>query len=137
VTSTRVELAWVSGQRFAITDASGLSSTLDGDTESGFSPTEALLSSLGACMGIDVVIILEKMRVGIKGLEGLSITVEGERVAEPPRYFHRMRLQFRIRGDVPRDKAERAVKLSFEKYCSVFHTLRNDIDIDTVIELVE
>ncbi len=79
-------------------------------------------------MGIDVVIILEKMRVG---LEGLSITVEGERVAEPPRYFHRMRLQIRIRGDVPRDKAERAVKLSFEKYCSVFHTLRNDIDIDT------
>ena len=128
MTSTRVELAWVSGQRFETTDASGLSSTLDGDTESGLSPTEALLSSLGACMGIDVVIILEKMRVG---LEGLSITVEGERVAEPPRYFHRMRLQFRIRGDVPRDKAERAVKLSFEKYCSVFHTLRNDIDIDT------
>ena len=128
MTATRVELAWVSGQRFETTDASGLSSTLDGDTESGFSPTEALLSSLGACMGIDVVIILEKMRVG---LEGLSITVEGERVAEPPRYFHRMRLQFRIRGDVPLDKAERAVKLSFEKYCSVFHTLRNDIDIDT------
>ncbi len=132
--NTRVELAWVSGQRFDTTDASGLSLTLDGDTESGFSPTEALLSSLGACMGIDVVIILEKMRVG---LEGLSITVEGDRVAEPPRYFHRMRLRFRIRGDVPRDKAERAVKLSFEKYCSVFHTLRNDIDVDTVIDLVE
>ena len=134
MTATRVELAWVSGQRFDTTDASGSSLTLDGNTESGFSPTEALLSSLGACMGIDVVIILEKMRVG---LEGLSITVEGDRVAEPPRYFHRMRLQFRIRGDVPRDKAERAVKLSFDKYCSVFHTLRNDIDIDTVIELVE
>ena len=137
MTTTRIELAWVSGQRFDATDASGSSLTLDGDTESGFSPTEALLSSLGACMGIDVVVILEKMRVGIKGLEGLSITVEGERVAEPPRYFHRMRLRFRIRGDVPRDKAERAVKLSFDKYCSVFRTLRNDIDIDTVIELVE
>ena len=133
MTSTRVELAWRSGQRFDATDASGSSSTLDGDTENGFSPTEALLSSLGACMGIDVVIILEKMRAG---LEGLSITVEGERMAEPPRYFHRLRLQFKIRGDVPRDKAERAVKLSLEKYCSVFHTLRNDIDIDTVIELV-
>ena len=134
MTTTRVELAWVSGQRFDTTDASGSSLTLDGNTESGFSPTEALLLSLGACMGIDVVIILEKMRLGLKGLkglEGLSITVEGERVAEPPRYFHRMRLRFRIRGDVPRDKAERAVKLSFEKYCSVFHTLRNDIDIDT------
>ena len=134
MTTTRVELAWASGQRFDAADASGSSLMLDGDTESGFSPTETLLSSLGACMGIDVVNILEKMRVG---LSGLSITVEGERVADPPRYFHRMRLRFRIRGPVPRDKAERAVKLSFEKYCSVFHTLRNDLDIDTVIELVE
>jgi len=134
VTSTRVELAWRSGQRFDATDASGSCSNVAGATENGFSPTEALLSSLGACMGIDVVIILEKMRAG---LEGLSITVEGERVAEPPRYFHRMRLQFRIQGDVARDKAERAVKLSLEKYCSVFHTLRNDIDITTAIELVD
>ena len=131
---TSVELAWVSGQRFDITNASGSSSTLDGNTESGFAPTEGLLSSLGACMGIDVIVILEKMRVG---LEGLSIRVDGERVAEPPRYFRRLRLQFRIRGDVPRDKVERAVNLSFEKYCSVFHTLRNDIEIDTVIELEE
>lgn len=134
MTATRIELTWASGQRFDATDASGSSLTLDGDTESGFSPTTALLSSFAACMGIDVVVILERMRVGLKGL---SITVEGERVAEPPRYFDRMHLRFRIRGEVPRDKAERAVKLSFEKYCSVFHTLRNDIDIDTVIELVE
>ena len=134
MTSTRIELTWAAEQRFDATDASGASLTLDGDTKSGFSPTEALLSSLAACMGIDVVVILEKMRVGF---QGLSITIEGERMAEPPRYFNRMRLQFRIRGGVPRDKAERAVKLSFEKYCSVFHTLRNDIDIDTVIELAE
>ena len=134
LTATRIELTWASGQRFDATDASGSSLTLDGNTKSGFSPTEALLSSFAACMGIDVVVILERMRVGF---EGLSITVDGERVAEAPRYFNRIRLRFRIRGDVPRAKAERAVKLSFDKYCSVFHTLRNDIDIDTVIELVE
>ena len=134
MTTTRIELTWASEQRFDATDASGSTLTLDGDTKSGFSPTEALLSSLAACMGIDVVVILEKMRVGF---QGLSITVAGDRVAEPPRYFNRMRLQFRIRGDVQLEKAERAVKLSFEKYCSVFHTLRSDIDIDTVIELAE
>jgi len=128
---TRVDLAWISGQRFDVTSTSGLSATLDGTHESGLAPTEALLASLGACMGIDVVVILEKMRVS---LEGLSLVVEGERHETPPRYFHRMRLQFRIRGDVPRDKAERAVRLSFDKYCSVFHTLRKDIDIETVIE---
>ena len=134
MTATRIELTWACEQRFDATDTSGSTLTLDGDSESGFSPTAALLSSLAACMGVDVVVILEKMRVGFRGL---SITVEGTRMAEPPRYFNRMRLQFRIRGDVPLEKAERAVKLSFEKYCSVFHTLRSDIDIDTVIELAE
>lgn len=130
---TRVHLSWISAQRFDATNASGLVLSLDGNKSDGFSPTEALLSSLGACMGIDIVIILEKMRTG---LEGLSMSIEGERVAEPPRHFDRMRFRFRIQGDVPRDKAERAVRLSFEKYCSVFHTLRKDIDIvaETVIE---
>lgn len=131
--ATSVELAWVSGERFDVTNASGSKSTLDGGTHTGFAPTEALLSSVGACMGIDVVLILEKMRTR---LEGLSITVDGERAPEPPRYFRRMRLRFEIRGDVPRDKAERAVSLSLDKYCSVFHSLRNDIEVDTVVELV-
>ena len=129
--TTRVELEWVSGQRFDATSAKGSSTTLDGNTEAGLAPTEALLSSLGACMGIDIVVILEKMRVG---LEGVSVTVEGERHEEPPKYFHSLRLVFRVRGDVPRDKAERAVNLSYEKYCSVFHTLRSDIDVETVLE---
>ena len=83
-------------------------------------------------MGIDVVMILEKMRVGF---QGLSVSIDGERVAEPPRYFDRVRILFRVRGDVPRDKAERAVRLSFEKYCSVFHTLRQDIDIVAETEI--
>ena len=129
--SAKVALEWVSGERFDVTSGSGLSTTLDGNKEAGLAPTEALLSSVGACMGIDVVIILEKMRTG---LEGLSVSVEGERQEDPPRYFHSLRFVFTIRGDVPRDKAERAVNLSFEKYCSVFHTLRNDIDVETVIE---
>lgn len=130
---TRLDLAWTSDQLFSVTDASGRKLILDGNKAEGFSPTEALLSALGACMGIDVVIILEKMRAGF---EGLSLTVEGERVAAPPRHFNRIRLSFRVRGDVSPDKAERAVRLSLEKYCSVFHTLRPDIDIvtETIVE---
>lgn len=129
--ATKVELEWVEGQRFDATNASGRGSTLDGDREAGFAPTEALLSSLGACMGIDVVVILDKMRVD---LEGLRVIVEGEREENPPKNFRRLRLVFSVQGNVPRSKAEHAVQLSFDKYCSVFHTLRNDIDVETVIE---
>ena len=133
-TDRRIELEWVSGQRFEAKADNGLETTLDGDRKDGFSPMDSLLSSLCACMGIDVVMILEKMRTGFTGLR---ISIEGERAEEPPRYFRRVRMHFFIRGNVPRDKAQRAVDLSFEKYCSVFHSLRKDIDVDTTIDIQE
>lgn len=130
--TVRIDLVWGAGQRFDAMDDQGISIALDGERRSAPSPTETLLASLGACMGIDVVMILEKMRTK---LEELRIAVEGDRAEEPPRYFERIRLRFEIRGDVPRDKAERAVKLSFDKYCSVFHTLRKDLEVETEIEI--
>ena len=125
-----IELQWVSGQRFEAKSDDGLAATLDGERNEGFSPVDALLASLGACMGIDVVIILEKMRTGF---EGLRVSVEGTRMEEPPRYFTHVRLYFEIKGPVPRDKAQRAVDLSLEKYCSVFHSLRKDLVVDAEI----
>lgn len=130
--ATRVTLSWASGERFDAENAAGLGLTLDGDGELGFSPTESLLAAFCACMGIDVVVILEKMRLA---LAGVHITVDGERMPDPPRYFHRLRVHFRVEGDVPRDKVERAVRLSYDKYCSVFHTLRRDLDIETIIDV--
>jgi len=131
--TTRIDLAWAGGQRFDAQDDAGVRLTLDGERRSGVSPTEALLSSLGACMGIDVVMILEKMRTD---LQELRISIEGDRPEDPPRYFRRLHIRFEVRGDVPRDKVERAVKLSFDKYCSVFHTLRKDLEVETSIATV-
>lgn len=130
----RIELEWVAGQRFVAKSDNGLETTLDGDRKDGFSPMDSLLASLCACMGIDVVMILEKMRTGFTGLR---ISIEGERVAEAPRYYRRVRMHFEIQGGVPRDKAQRAVDLSFEKYCSVFHSLRKDLVVDTTIDIQE
>ncbi len=130
----RIELEWVSGQRFEAKSDNGLETTLDGDRKDGFSPMDSLLASLCACMGIDVVMILEKMR---SGFTGKSVSIEGDRMEEPPRYFHHIRMHFQIQGTVPRDKAQRAVDLSFEKYCSAFHSLRKDLVVDTTIEIQE
>ena len=77
-------------------------------------------------MGIDVVLILKKMRVDI---DGLVITAQGERNDDPPRYFRKIELEFTVTGSVPKARLERAIGLSFEKYCSVFHTLRADLDV--------
>ncbi len=128
-----VTLSWQSGQAFSAVSGSGHSVTLDGNVEDGQSPMEALLSALGGCMGIDIVHILEKMRVPFGAL---AIEVEGTRRESEPRSFHRIVLRFRFTGAMPADKAARAVELSLDKYCSVFHSFRTDIDVATEIDIV-
>lgn len=128
----RVELRWLEGQSFEANNPEGASLPIDGDANRGFSPMQSLLASVAGCMGVDVVLILRKMRAEP---EALSIEVEGDRPDGPPRRYTALRLRFRVSGDVARDKVERAVELSLEKYCSVFHTLRTDIAVTTEIEL--
>lgn len=129
-----VTLRW-SGQEdlFHGRGAADLEIPLDGDGERGPSPTELLLLSLASCMGVDVRMILEKSRVP---LETLEVEVEGERAPEPPRRFTRIRLVYRLRGPAEEDepKLQRAIDLSRDKYCSVLHTLREDLELEIVVE---
>jgi len=108
--------------------------TLDGSSEAGPSPMEALLLSLGGCMGIDIQAILDKGRVP---LEGLEVDLEGVRAEEVPQRFTRIRMEVRVSGagEENRTKVERAVQLSRDKYCSVFHSLRSDMPVEIDIQL--
>lgn len=107
--------------------------TLDGDGAAGPSPMLALLLAAAACSGADVVSILEKMRVSLRTLE---IDVHGVRRTEDPRRYTEITFRFRLAGDgLDRAKAERAVHLSLEKYCSVVHSLRPDIAVRHEITL--
>lgn len=101
---------------------------VDGDSAAGPSPMDHLLLGLAGCMAVDVRLILEKSRVPLRSLE---VEVEGERAAEPPRRFIRLALVYRVEGPGEEDQAklERAVALSRDKYCSVLHSLRPDIEL--------
>lgn len=92
-----------------------------------------LLLAAGACSGADVVTILARMRVALREL---TVEVEGtRRVAEPRRYIA-VHFRYRLSGEgLDRTKAERAVTLSLEKYCSVVHSLAPDLDVTHDIEL--
>ena len=127
----RIDLSW-SGDLLFKARADGVALSLDGDSENGFSPMQALLASLCACMGIDVVMILQKMRADLKRL---NISVVGTRNDSPPKYFRKIAFDFDIKGAIPKDRVERAIQLSFEKYCSVFHSLRKDIEISYDVTL--
>jgi putative redox protein len=133
VSDVRVEVVWDEGLRFEGRGRGGVPVVLDGDSVAGPSPTETLLMGLAACMGADVVDILKKMRVP---LEALSVRAEGDRRPEPPRRYTAIRLTYETRG-VPgqdADKLQRAVELSRDKYCSVLHTLRPEVDVEIRIE---
>jgi putative redox protein len=101
--------------------------SIDGDGQTGVSPMGMLLESLAGCSGADVVDILRK---GRQPIEGLEIRLEGDRRDKPPRFYTSIRAEFVIRGAVDPAKAERAVRLSFDTYCSVYHSLRNDLELE-------
>jgi len=123
----RVELEWEGGLRFR--GRSGERELkLDGDSASAVSPVEALALALAACMASDVVHILVKGRAEPKGLTARLVA---ERAPEEPRRLVKVDLRFAVRGPVPADKVERAIALSREKYCSVWHSLRTDIAFTT------
>ncbi len=132
---TVVTLRWLGeGLKFESEGSGGITVPIDGDGEVGTRPMELLLIGLAGCMGIDIVDIVHKMRVE---LEGLDVRVEGDRAPEPPRRYTRIRLAYEARGVAEEDlpKLQRAVDLSEEKYCSVLHTLRQDIELETEIRL--
>jgi putative redox protein len=128
-----VTLEWRGELRFDA-HAGETSTMVDGEGREGPSPVDMFLESLGACAAADVVDILRK---GRQDLQALAVLVKAQRRTEPPRYVKKLELRFRIKGPVDPAKAQRAVDLSLEKYCSVFHTLRMDIALEVDVEITD
>jgi putative redox protein len=131
-----VALSWSGkGLRFdgAGTEPETPAVAIDGDGAAGPSPMQALLLAAAGCTAADVVLILKKMRVALKSLD---VAVQGTRRDEDPRRYTALRFTFRIAGEgIDGSKAERAVSLSLEKYCSVVASLAPDIAVDYEVEL--
>ena len=89
----------------------------------GMRPMQLLLAALGSCSAIDIISILRKQKQEIDSFE---IEVDGEREPvgiEGYSLFKTIEVHFILKGKIDPDKADRAVKLSMEKYCSVTKTL--------------
>ena len=92
-----------------------------GGSNLGFRPMQLLLSAIGGCSAIDVISILKKQKQIITDFE---IEVEGDRQKiEEFSLWKTITLHFKISGEVDFEKANKAVKLSLNKYCSVSKTL--------------
>jgi putative redox protein len=126
-----VGLTWVHDLRLDAT-AKTFTFPVDGDSMEGPSPTQLLAVSLAACMALDIVDIVRKGRYP---LTSFSCTLAGERWPTPPRRFTAFTLHCRIGGAVPEAAVVRAAELSKEKYCSVWHSLREDITLTTTFDI--
>lgn len=99
----------------------------------GASPMELLLMGVAGCSSIDIVMILRKQQLEMTNLE---MDVEGFRIdGAVPNVFKRIHLKIFIDGDIPENKAKRAVDLSLEKYCSVAKMLDKTAEITKEIIL--
>jgi putative redox protein len=112
--------------------AGGVPITLDSDSAAGVSPMQALGAALAACMAMDVVVILRK---GRQDLRGLRVSLTGIRAPEEPRRLVGATIHYVIAGDIPDERIQRAIELSRDKYCSVWHSLRQDIPLDVTFEV--
>lgn len=130
-----VRLQWVGkGLEFEGGAPGGPQVRFDGDGKAGISPVQTLIAALAGCMGADVVDIAVKSRVQFSGLE---VVVEGDRRADPPRRYTKIVIRITVHGaaEADRPKLQRALDLSRDTYCSVLHSIREDIPVDTELVL--
>jgi putative redox protein len=98
--------------------------------DTGVRPTEALLAALGACTGVNAVLLLQKYR---QRFRTLAVEVEGDQAEEWPKAFTAIRVTFVIgwedgfEPDLP--KVGRALDDSCERYCPVHATLSPAVSI--------
>lgn len=125
----KIEAHWRGRRHFTAEGPSGVSVHMDAATDvggqgQGARPMELLLMGLAGCTGIDVTLILERMR---ENLEQLDIEVEGTRRDEYPQAFTEIAVTYKMLGNIPPAKAWRAIDLSEQKYCSATASLNAKI----------
>ena len=126
-----VDVDWIGDLKFAGTSGT-TSMTLDSTAVAGPSPVQALGFAFAGCMATDVAHILARGRHPLRALRAHLVA---ERAVEDPHRIVRMTLTFAVEGEVPRDAVDRALALSREKYCSVWHSMRQDIDLTVAAEI--
>jgi len=101
-----------------------------GGENSAPTPVELLLNAVAGCTAIDIVLILEKMRLTLTSFE---IEVSGDRADEHPKRFTDIHLHYILGGELDVEKVRKAIKLSKDKYCSVAHSLNANISASFTI----
>jgi len=110
---------------FKGTNERGQSIQFSGNKEA-VGPMESVLMAAAACSAIDVETILKKMRQEVKSVK---VEIEGIRAEAVPAVFTKIHMHYIINGDIKQEKAQKAVDMSVEQYCSVSIMLAKSVEI--------
>ena len=130
--SLTLDLEWLGDNRLRGRTA-GLELVMDSPPVAGPSPVQTLAFALAGCMAMDVLVVMRRGRFDLKSLTARLVA---ERAPSDPRRIVSADLRFTLAGEVPEDRVARAIQLSREKYCSVWHSMRPDIELTTSFEVV-
>lgn len=101
----------------------------------GIRPKAMMLSALAGCTAMDVASLLKKMRAEVKDFK---IDAEAHLTDEHPKYYDKVHVTYHFYGsDFKKDKIEKAVNLSVERYCGVMEMFRKFSELTTEIIYVE
>lgn len=129
---SRTEVTW-RGEKLFDAGPAGRQHRIDAGAKEAPGPVETLLSAVATCSSVDIIDIIAKRKTPV---ERMSVSVTAERRPEYPRRVMRMEIEYRIDGaGIEREHAERAMQLSFERYCSVAASLAPDIVVEARLTL--
>jgi putative redox protein len=131
--SKTVHLNWDPDQQFILQDNDNHQIIMK--KPQGVSPSDLLSMALIGCASVDVVEILNKQRLE---LYQLKVTAEAVQDDDPPWRFRKIHIHYQAIGKgIDAEKVRKAIQISEEKYCSVYATLKDAIEITHDLEVVE
>jgi putative redox protein len=131
-------LKWTGNMAFD-TELDGHKLIIDADESAGghnlgIRPKKLMLTALAGCTGMDVVLLLKKMRIEP---EIFNVRVDGSVTEEHPKQYESMHIIYEFKGEnLPEDKLIKAIELSQEKYCGVSALYKKAIKITYEIRML-
>lgn len=122
-----VSTNWKGNMKFESDNPSGHTLIIDAGQDSGgegagLRPKALMLSALAGCSGLDVISILDKMKVK---LDDYKMIIHGVLTEEHPKYYHEVNVEYHFYGsNLNENKIKKAVKLSDDKYCGVMEMFK-------------
>ena len=134
-TTNVITTKWLGDMAFESDNPSGLNLKIDASEEDGgkgdgLRPKALMLSALAGCSGLDVAMLIRKMKLEVDSFE---IETKAHLTDEHPKYYDSVSITYHFKGQALEEKKlRRAVDLSVEKYCGVMEMFRKFATLEII-----